>query len=256
MRRLTALAVAAAALTACGSGSHQAQEQGLPFRVDTKPFRVTVLGRDGTPVLTQDRDARLRYQLASNGEQHKLTDVISSSPVKYASQTFDVATDEPGRTAVVTLQRTSAGVRLSLRLRPETNVQQVYDAFETGDDDHFLGSGERPDSVDLRGQIVQVKVAEPCAYAAVPFFASSAGWAVRLDTDRVSAFAFPGSPGGTGCKLGTEPGCGFPPLEHRAEVCVTGAKLDEDLFTGSLEQTLKAYEAKAGRPRVPPPSEL
>jgi alpha-D-xyloside xylohydrolase len=132
----------------------------------------------------------------------------------------------------------------------------VYDAFDTGADEHFLGAGERGDAVDLRGQILPVKVSYQCAYAPVPFFASSGGWGVRLATQNVAALAFPGSQGGAGCRFGEEPQCTFPPLADRAEVCVRGPRLDEDVYAGSLPQLLAAYEADAGRPRVPPPSEL
>jgi len=249
MGRLIVLASLAAVLAACGGGSKPG-DQGLSIRVEQDPFRLTLV-RDGETVVRQDRDARLRYQLISTGDHHKLTKVISSH-----GDTYEVATDQPDRTATVTLRRTSAGYRLSLRLHPETDVQQVYDAWETGDDEHFLGAGERGETVDLRGQILQIKVAEPCSYAPVPFFASSAGWGVRLATRRVAAFAFPGSEGGSGCQLGNEPACGFPPLEARAELCVQGARLDEDLYAGSFPEMLHAYWSQAGPPRVPPRSEL
>ena len=90
----------------------------------------------------------------------------------------------------------------------------------------------------------------------MPFFASSAGWGLRLATENVAALAFPGSPGGGGCQFGNEPHCTFPPLADRTEVCVKGARLDEDLYAGSIPETLAAYEAATGPPRVPPPSEL
>jgi alpha-D-xyloside xylohydrolase len=249
VRRLTVLAVLAAALAACGSGSERAVN-GISVRVDESPFRITVL-RDGKPVITQDEGARFRYQLTSNGEQRKLTKLVSKQ-----GDTYQVATEEPNRTATVRVRQTAQAVRISVALTPATGVQQVYDAFETGPDEHFLGSGERGNGVDLRGQILQIKVAEPCTYAAVPFFASSAGWGVRLDTERVAAFAFPDTDGGTGCQLGDHPACGFPPLEDRAEVCVTGARLDEDLYVGTFPQTLEAYERDAGGVRIPPPEEL
>ena len=246
MRRLTALARSPRRSRRAVPGRNR-QQQDTSIRVDENPFRLTVL-RDGKAVVAQDRGARLRYQLISNGEQHKLTKVTSSRVTASAANVYEVATDEPGRTATVTLSRTPVGHRLSLRLHPETNVQQVYDAFETGADEHFLGGGERGDAVDLRGQILQIKVAEPCSYAPVPFFASSAGWGVRLATRHVAALAFPGSAGGTGCQLGDEPACGFPPLENRAEVCVKGARLDEDLYTGTFAQTLRPTRRRpAGR---------
>ena len=133
--------------------------------------------------------------------------------------------------------RTPVGYRLSLRLHPETDVQQVYDAFETGPDEHFLGGGERGDCVDLRGQILQIKVAEPCTYAPVPFFASSAGWGVRLRDARASRRSrSPARPAAPAASSATSRACGFPPLEDRAEVCVQGARLDEDLYVGLVRR--------------------
>jgi alpha-D-xyloside xylohydrolase len=169
---------------------------------------------------------------------------------------YQVATSEPGRTATVVVRRAPGTVHLALRLHPETNVQQVYDAFDTSASDHFLGGGERTEGVDLRGRILPVKVSNVCSYAPVPYFASSAGWAVRLATQNVSALAFPGSAGGGGCRFGNESQCGFPPLDERAEVCVRGARLDEDLYAGDFAQTLGLYQRDAGRRVVPPPSEL
>jgi len=209
MRRLMALAAVAAVLTGCGSTTHR---PGRAVRVDTHPFRITLV-QDGKTVVTEDKGARLRYQLSSNGEQHTLTDVISSQ-----GSVYKVATDEPGRTASVRIDRTGTGFRVTLRLHPETDVQQVYDAFDASRDDHFLGAGERGDAVDLRGQILPVKVSYTCSYAPVPFFSSSAGWGLRLSTENVSALAFPGSPGGGGCRFGDEPQCEFPSLADRAEV--------------------------------------
>ncbi len=247
MRRLIGCAVLACVLAACGSGNAR---HGLSVKVDTNPFRLTLL-QDGKPLVTEDKDARLRYQLRSTGDQFTLTKVLSSR-----GSVYQVATSEPGRTATVVVSRASAGFHVALRLHPETNVQQVYDAFDTSASEHFLGGGERIDGVDLRGRILPMKVSNVCSYAPVPYFASSAGWAVRLATQNVSALAFPGSPGGGGCRFGDESQCAFPPLDERAEVCVRGARLDEDLYAGDFAHTLAAYTHDAGRPTVPPPSEL
>jgi len=247
MRRLIAAASLAVLLSACGSG---AAPHGLSLKVDTNPFRLTLL-ENGKTLVTEDEHARLRYQLAPTGDQYSLTKVISSH-----GSVYRVATSEPGRTATVTVTRRRAGYRVSVQLHPATNVQQVFDAFETSKSDHFLGGGERGNGVDLRGRVLPVKVSYVCSYAPVPYFASSAGWAVRLATQNVSALAFPGSPGGGGCSFGSGPQCTFPPLPERAEVCVLGARLDEDLYAGDFAHTLADYEADAGRPAVPPPSEL
>src|SRR5262249_53323833 len=96
----------------------------------------------------------------------------------------------------------------------------------------------------------------PCAYAPIPFFASTAGWGLRLDTENEAGLAFPGSTGGTGCQSGPESLCTFPALTGRVDVCVQGAELDETLYARTIPETLADYQADAGEPFVPPPSEL
>src|SRR3954471_5755369 len=119
MRRLTAVAALACLLGACGSGN---TKHGLVLKVDTDPFRLALL-EDGKPLVAEDKGARLRYQLGSTGDQFTLTKVLSSRDGVYR-----VATTEPGRTARVRVTRRAAGFRISLRLQPETNVAEVYDA--------------------------------------------------------------------------------------------------------------------------------
>jgi alpha-D-xyloside xylohydrolase len=247
MRRLTGAAALACLLAACGSSGAQ---NGLSLKVDANPFRLTLV-KDGKTVVAEDEHARLRYQVRSTGDQFSLTKVLSSS-----GNVYRVATSEPGRTATVTLTRGTSGFHIALRFHPASGVAQVYDAFVTASGDHFLGGGERGAGVDLRGQVLSVKVSNVCSYAPVPYFASSAGWGVRIGTPGVSALAFPGSPGGGGCRFGDEPQCLFPALPERAEVCVQANRLDEDLYAGDFAHTLAAYEHDTGRPVVPPPSEL
>ena len=244
-------ALALLGLAGCGSGH---TPHGVTIQVDRNPFRVSIL-RDGKTVVAEDAAHRLRYQLHSNDRQYALTKVISVE-----GDTYTVATDEPGRTATVTVVRVATGVRIAVSLHPAANVQEVYDSFGAVPDEHFvgggeLGNGERIKTVDLRGQIVSVKVG-PCSYAPIPFFASTAGFGLRIASENASAFAFPGSDGGTGCQSGSESLCEFPALPDRTEVCVQGAKLDERLYLGTIPQTLAAYEADTGLPAVPPPSEL
>jgi alpha-D-xyloside xylohydrolase len=246
MRRLTALA-AVLAITGCGGGAHRS---GLSIQIGRDPFRVTVL-QNGKAVVSESLDGRLRYQLADSGNQFALTYVMSSH-----GDAYRVATTEAGRTAAVVVARDAHGVRLSMQLHPAANVQQVYDAFEAHAGDHFLGGGEQGGFVDLRGRIVPVKVSYVCSAVAVPFFASSAGWGLRLASENIAGLAFPGSSGGEGCRFGTAPQCTFPALADRVEVCVQGARLDEELYVGPLPRVLGAYEADAGLPSVPPASEL
>ena len=72
---------------------------------------------------------------------------------------------------------------------------------------------------------------------------------MRLDTrQNVAALAFPGRRAAPAASAASA-ACSFPPLEDTAEVCVHGARLDEDLYTGSFGELLAAYEAQAGKPR-------
>ncbi len=158
MRRLIFFA-ALVALGGCGSGP---APQGISIEVETKPFLVKVVD-DGKIVVSESKDGRLRYQLASTGDLHALTNVTSSK-----GGVYQVATDEPGRTATVTVTRTAAGARIQLALHPTTDIQQVYDAFLTGPTDHFLGGGEHGESADLRGKILSVEVGLPVQLRADP----------------------------------------------------------------------------------------
>ena len=246
LRALASLVAAAALLAGCGGGHPQ---PGLATHVGLDPFVLTIV-RDGKTVVTESKAARLRYQLGS-GAQHALTKVTSSH-----GNVYQVATDEPGRTATVTVSKIPHGFHVSLRLHPETGVQFVFDAFDAGAADHFLGGGERSGGVDLRGQILPIKVSYACGAAPVPYFSSTAGWGLRLDTQNVAGLAFPGSAGGSGCQYGTGSQCSFAALSDRTEVCVKAARLDEDIYVGSLAGTLADYEAATGRPKAPPPSEL
>src|SRR5262249_36442997 len=183
MRRLTVAVALACLLAACGSSSRQ---PGLTLKVDTNPFRLTLV-EDGKTVVAEDKDARLRYQGRPTGNQFSLTKGLSSSGNGYQG-----ATSEPGRTATVTLTSGTSGFRVAVRFHPETNVEQVYDAFDTAKGDHFLGGGERGGGVDLRGQVLSVKVSSVCSYAPVPYFSSSAGLGVRVSRPGISALSVPG----------------------------------------------------------------
>ncbi len=247
MRRLITGAALVAALAGCGSGP---PARGISLAVSQSPFRVSVLV-DGKPVVAEDAAARLRFELSGKGEEYALTTVLSHSGGVYR-----VATSEPGRTATVTVAATATGARLTISLHPAAGVFAVYDAFDTPAGTHFLGGGEQGRGVDLAGQIAPFQVTDACSYAPVPYFASSAGWGLRLASENVGAFAFPGSSGGEGCQPDTGPACSFPALSGRAEVCVQGASLSEDLYLGSIPALLRDYEAATGAPAVPPPAEL
>ena len=236
-----------ALLSGCGSGG--GVSPGL--RIQHDPFAIAIVSHGR--VLVSESSARLRYELASSGAIYSLTKVISSSD---HGERYRVGTNEPGRTATVSVMPTEHGYRIDVELHPSRDVLELYDSFEVPTGVHFLGGGERTESVDLAGQVVPIAVNNRCSYAPVPFFASSAGWGLRIASENLAGLAFPGSGGGAGCTSSSDPPCVFPPLAGRVEVCVRGDVLDEDLYVGSLSRVLADYEAETGRPSVPPPSEL
>ena len=247
MRRLIALAALPLLLGGCGGARASA---GISVRVSRAPFRVTVLS-DGRTVVAEDAASGLRFQLGASGRQFALTRLISSHGTSYT-----VATSDPGRSATVTVVPRPDGVAIEVKLHPARGVLELFDSFDTSPGEHFLGGGERGVSVSLDAQILPIEVNDECSYAPVPFFASSAGWGLRLASENRAGLAFPGSGGGGGCQTDNAPVCSFPPLTDTAEVCLQGASLAEDIYVGSIPRVLADYEADSGRPAVPPPSEL
>jgi alpha-glucosidase (family GH31 glycosyl hydrolase) len=78
----------------------------------------------------------------------------------------------------------------------EVNVAYASACFALADHEHLVGGGERFDGPDLRGHVVPLYFDAPGEYdsgtneshAPVPFFASSQGYAVLVDEERVGAF--------------------------------------------------------------------
>ena len=215
------------------------------------PFGVSLLS-DGRLVVAED-SARLRFAVSPTNAIYSLTRVLS---VSKDGLHYRVATNGPGRTALVSLTRSTGGYRIAVRIEPARGVMAVYDSFSSPVGAHFLGGGENGGRVDLSGVIAPVEVDYHCSYAPVPYFASTQGWGLRIASENVAAFAFPGSSGGAGCQSSAGAACVFPPLSGRVETCEQGAALVEDLYVGSFAALLADYEAQTGRPRVPPPSEL
>src|SRR6266568_598803 len=135
MGRLTLAVVAALTLTFPVGASARGGGLGIVWTVTQSPFRIIVLDH-GRPILRESVAARLRYQLAATGEQHYLTNATAAQ-----GDVYTVATDEPGRTATVTISRRPNGVRISTVLSPASGVEQVYDAFDTSAGEHFMGGG-------------------------------------------------------------------------------------------------------------------
>jgi alpha-D-xyloside xylohydrolase len=79
---------------------------------------------------------------------------------------------------------------------------------------------------------------------------------LRLGGTAVAALAFPGSTGGAGCQADDTSPCSFPALGDRIEVCMKGARLEENIYVGGFPETQSAFLADVGKPVLPPPSQF
>lgn len=250
-------AVPLAALLAPRSLATQPPEP--TWHVDAAPFRLVVT-RGAAGVVAEApwsaTSSSLTYHLA-DGTPHALTSLVSQSPVS-GGTAYTVATDEPGRTAVVTVRTNPTGVGVDVQLRPATGVGDIGESFASAAGEHFLGSGERGDYVDLLGQAPSLAVNYGCAYLATPFYASTAGYGVYVPGDARGRFAFPatGTPAAACSARHDLAGCALSPAPGRTQLCMQSNELSYDVFAGSFAAVSSAYAAVTGRPALPPVSEF
>jgi alpha-D-xyloside xylohydrolase len=256
---LVAGAAGAWALLAGSGGSH---DQRVTWRVDKAPFALHVL-KGGHELLADATGApgpgsRLSYTL-TDGSNHTVTSLVGSRPVAGGTE-YTVRTDEPTRTATVTVKRTIRSIHVSWRLRPDTGVDTVYAAFRSpAQSEHFVGAGINHTGLDLNGQLVQLKIAYSCFRSVVtPFFASSAGYGVYFDTAAVGHMQFRGNHDGMACNdsNSANPLCTVVPGPDRVQACFKTPSLDYDIFVGSLAAVVAKYRTTAGLMPLPAPAEF
>ncbi len=264
---LVAASFATLLLSSASSGADVAAGSGSPgaltWRTAASPFRIDFV-RDGRVVARHAPGAaakpgtRLGYWLA-DGTVRRLTGQLAAEPVA-GGTAYTVATDEPGRSARVTVTRTSRGLSVALQLIPNSGVAGIYEAFAAERNEHFLGTGERGQYVDLRGQIVPLKIAYDCASTIVtPFYLSSRGYGIYLETSAVGHIEFAGHHDGPACSERSPdepPLCRLGGRSDRVELCVKASELSYEVYAGTPEQIVRAYTARTGRPALPPPEQL
>jgi hypothetical protein len=275
----TAVLLGLGALTASGATTARAGTQ-ENWAVTASPFGITFLNH-GRPVTgeaagtTAGPGGRLSYQ--AGGSYHRLTDLTGRSAVP-GGIAYSVATDEPGRTATVTVTRLPGGVRVAWTLTPSSGVTEVFEALTAGPAEHYLG-GSSAAYVDLRGHIrgwspgkEGNEAGDYCQnqeQSASPFYLSSGGYGLYADTSDIGRFAFPGA-----TPVADGPTCANTPsvpkgdpvpapcpvsaaaLPDRVQVCVYAGQLSYDVFFGSPAQVTTGYYSATGLPSLPPPSEF
>jgi len=231
------------------SGSPPAEAFG--WTVSKHPFAVGFTAR-GTQLTgeTSSGDAvgrRLGY-VTSDGRTHMVTELVSSSDVPNGTR-YLVATDEPGRRAVVTVTRRTNGRGLEVRytLAPERGVTSVSESLSASPGEHFLGGGESGDFVDLRNQIAQQRTSYTCGSEfPMPYYVSTAGYGIFARDLSVGQFAFPGTEGLRTCG-GVTPQCPLAPATDRVELCFKQPSLRYEVYFGTPTEVMRAFTADAGR---------
>ena len=218
----------ASSLAGCGSALAAQRALGPRSSTTRSGSRSSATARPSSP------RTRTRGSATSSlgGRRHALTKVTSPR----TANVYEVATDEPGRTATVAVRAIRARLpHLACGSIRRPACSRSTTRSTPAPDDHFLGGGERGGAVDLRGQVLPIKVSYECSARAGAVLREHGRLGAAARHAATSpALAFPGSPGGSGCQFGAGAQCAFPALADRAEVCVQGARLDEDLYVGDL----------------------
>lgn len=185
-------------------------------RVRLEPFSITVIGTDGqagatTSARPQCAPLALALRADDDIDAWHRPSVPRGDEVWLRSAEATVLAEEPltlevtlrgdanlTRTATVVIAAGVEGfVDLDVQVNEdELNVAYLATCFVLGDDEHAVGGGERFDGPDLRGKVVPLVFEAPGelasstneAHAPVPFYASSRGLGLLVESERVGAF--------------------------------------------------------------------
>jgi alpha-D-xyloside xylohydrolase len=277
----------AAADTSTGAGTGSAVTSFVTWQVTRSPFRLTFQHAGSTvaqqaPGEVAGPGGRLAYQAGGSASTqdgaryHRVTHLTGQYAVAHGSA-YEVATDEPGRTATVTVLHAAQGAEVRWTFASSDPaappVTVVLESLSAGGTEHYL-SGSSAAYVDQRGHIRGWSPGkeghEAGAYcqnseqAASTFFLSSGGYGFNARTDHVGRFAFPGS-----APVADDPGCDTPgvpkgaqtpypcpvsatPYADRVQICVKDDHLTYDVYPGSPAQVTSRYYATVGLPSLPP----
>ena len=266
MRRITLVTLALLVASSAPAAAHE-----MSWRVQASPFRLSYQDR-GRDLVAQVPDAaRMSYTLA-DGSSHSLTHLQRTTRTRDGAR-YVVATDEPGRTATVSVDRTDRGLRIGWALRPADDVVEVHEALTGSTREHFLGAGMHSLYIDLARRATPIKTTfvgaselNECnaSGSITPFYLSSAGYGLYADTTAIGRFAFPDAQEiAEPANCQSDPPAPPPPpcpitfgASDRTQLCFKASELRYEIYAGSPERIAEAYTSKAGRPALPPKSEF
>ena len=213
------------------TGIDRRRVAGLQVQLD--PLRVVSQRADGS---TRWEIVRVGMRSADGGWRP-----VRGVEVDEAERGAGIVVEDPdGIRATLTLAASERGVDVELRADASAVAWLSID-LAAAPEEHYVGFGERFDSVDQRGRQIDLRVingaVRDLAYKPVPFFMSTGGYGARMIGDlrglvRVATADDP----------------------HVVSMRGRGSSLHVRLYSGDdFKEILQQYTADVGRPAVPPP---
>jgi alpha-glucosidase (family GH31 glycosyl hydrolase) len=211
------------------------------------------------------------YRIVERSEK-ELTLATGGVRVRIGLDRFSLAVTLPDGESVLSTE--PEGIRLLFT--GESGVRKIACEFKSPDEEAFIGFGERFNALNQRGHVLDVLVYEQYkgqaerTYMPVPFFISSEGYGLYLDTsgyvtydlaasaqDKWSFAAGVADVAGVAGVAGVADvgGTGAAGVSGTGAAGVSGtgaAYLDCYLFVGTPKEALGGFTALTGRPALPP----
>ncbi|MBV9543777.1 MAG: hypothetical protein JOY61_05320, partial [Chloroflexi bacterium] len=173
----------------------------LVLAINADPWRMSVFGPSSELVLQEAADQTIGY-VTPDGRSFHARRLSSAEATGPGQVQLIVESDDPAGAALA-IQITQLDQRtFRMTITPDSaaGVAAVTGAFDSAPTEHFLGMGERFDSADQRGKVVEVWAEDrrvagygPSTYAPLPRVLSSAGYSFTLERFERSRFDFAAS---------------------------------------------------------------
>ena len=177
-------------------GDQRVTLAGLTLQITADPWQLSLLSPDGRTLWTEAPDQPLGFKTADGqlrrAQRLASFNIPSSDVVQLVAET-----DDPAGSSISIEVRALLPSALRITIIPDTAapIASLQGSFVSSPAEHFVGFGERFDSVDQRGRIVETwaddrRVAGygPSTYAPIPLLISSRGHAFALERYERSRF--------------------------------------------------------------------
>ena len=168
----------------------------LTLVMRANPWHLSLLGPDGVTLWDEPPDQPLGFK-TFDGQVRRARRLASFNVLGTDTVQLVAETDDPGGAAISIEVRSLDRRTLRMTIIPDASsrVAAVLGGFTTTPEEHFVGFGERFDSVDQRGRVVdswaedrRVAGYGGSSYAPMPMLLSSRGYGFALERFERSRF--------------------------------------------------------------------